>query len=54
MKDLLANAAEAHLPHDGSYKHLFSHPEMVESLVRDFVPEEWVIDAERLNYSAFP
>ncbi len=29
-------------PHDGSYKLLFSHPEMVESLIRDFVPEDWV------------
>ena len=29
-------------PHDESYKLLFSHPEMVESLLRDFVPEEWV------------
>ncbi|NCD25932.1 MAG: transposase, partial [Deltaproteobacteria bacterium] len=30
------------IPHDGSYKSLFSHPEMVESLIRDFVPEDWV------------
>ena len=29
-------------PHDESYKLLFSHQEMVESLIRDFVPEEWV------------
>ena len=29
-------------PLDGSYKLLFSHPEMVESLIRDFVPEDWV------------
>jgi predicted transposase YdaD len=28
--------------HDSSYKLLFTHPEMVESLIRDFVPEEWV------------
>lgn len=28
--------------YDGSYKLLFSHPEMVESLIRDFVPEDWV------------
>jgi predicted transposase/invertase (TIGR01784 family) len=28
--------------HDGSYKQIFSHPEMVESLIRDFVPEKWV------------
>lgn len=31
---------------DGSYKNLFSHPEMVESLMRDFVPEEWVRDLD--------
>jgi predicted transposase YdaD len=42
IKDFMANASESHLPHDGSYKHLFSHPEMVESLIQDFVPEEWV------------
>ncbi|MDR3175932.1 MAG: Rpn family recombination-promoting nuclease/putative transposase, partial [Desulfovibrio sp.] len=29
-------------PHDASYKLLFSHPEMVASLIQDFVPEEWV------------
>ena len=33
-------------PYDGSYKHLFSHPEMVESLIRDFVPEDWVRDLD--------
>jgi predicted transposase YdaD len=33
-------------PHDGSYKHLFSHAEMVESLIRDFVPEEWTRDLD--------
>jgi predicted transposase YdaD len=32
--------------HDGSYKLLFSHPEMVESLIRDFVPEDWVRDLD--------
>ena len=37
------------LPHDGSYKHLFSYPEMVESLIRDFVPEDWV---RELNFSS--
>ncbi len=30
--------------HDGAYKKIFTHPEMVESLIRDFVPEEWVND----------
>jgi hypothetical protein len=38
----MVNVPEASVPHDGSYKLLFSHPEMVESLIRDFVPEEWV------------
>lgn len=28
--------------HDNAYKLLFSHAEMVESLIRDFVPEAWV------------
>lgn len=31
-----------HQEHDKSYKLLFSHAEMVESLIRDFVPEDWV------------
>ena len=30
------------LPHDPAYKQFFSNPEMVESLLRDFVPEEFV------------
>jgi len=29
-------------PHDASYKTLFSHREMVEDLLRRFVPDEWV------------
>lgn len=29
-------------PHDGAYKLLFSHPEMVEGLLRDFVPDSFV------------
>ena len=32
----------ARAPQDGSYKHLFSHPEMVEGLLRDFVHEDWL------------
>lgn len=28
--------------HDNGYKHLFSHPQMVEDLLRGFVHEEWV------------
>jgi predicted transposase/invertase (TIGR01784 family) len=39
---MVINVTEASVPHDGSYKLLFSHPEMVESLIRDFVPDEWV------------
>ncbi len=35
-------------PKDSSYKSLFSHPEMVESLIRDFVPEDWV---QELDFS---
>ena len=30
------------LPHDPAYKQFFSNPEMVESLLRDFVPEDFV------------
>jgi predicted transposase YdaD len=30
------------LPKDSAYKKPFSHPEMVESLLRVFVPEKWV------------
>jgi hypothetical protein len=32
----------ARAPQDGSYKHLFSHPEMVDGLLRDFVQEDWL------------
>ncbi len=31
---------------DGSYKKIFSHPEMIEGLIRDFVPEKWVHDLD--------
>jgi hypothetical protein len=34
--------SSARAPQDGSYKHLFSHPEMVEGLLRDFVQEDWL------------
>ena len=30
------------LPHDPAYKQFFNNPEMVESLLRDFVPEDFV------------
>ena len=36
------SARRARAPQDGSYKHLFSHPEMVEGLLRDFVHEGWL------------
>ncbi len=36
------SARKARAPQDGSYKHLFSHPEMVEGLLRDFVHEDWL------------
>jgi predicted transposase YdaD len=38
----MVGTSEASRAHDASYKHLFSHPEMVASLIQDFVPEEWV------------
>ena len=33
---------------DNSYKHIFSHPEMVRDLIRGFVPEDWV---KQLDFS---
>jgi hypothetical protein len=41
-------------PHDGSYKHLFSHPEMVESLIRGFVAEEWVREIDFSTLEKMP
>ena len=32
--------------HDGGYKLLFSHPEMVADLLRDFIREDWVQDLD--------
>jgi hypothetical protein len=32
--------------HDNGYKRLFSHPEMVEDLIRGFVREDWVKDLD--------
>ena len=32
--------------HDGSYKHLFSHPEMVRDLISGFVEGEWVKEVD--------
>ena len=42
--------------HDSGYKLLFSHPEMVRDLLRDWVPGEWIAEAdfstlERVNGS---
>ena len=42
--------------HDSGYKLLFSHPEMVRDLLRDWVPGEWIAEAdfstlERINGS---
>ena len=34
------------LPHDAAYKNFFSHPDMVASLLRDFVPEPFVADMD--------
>ena len=35
-----------HTPHDAAYKRFFSDPLMVESLLRDFVPERFVDDLD--------
>jgi predicted transposase YdaD len=32
--------------HDGGYRLLFSHPEMVADLLRAFIPEDWVRDID--------
>ena len=34
------------IPHDAAYKQFFSNPEMVESLLRDFVPADFVADLD--------
>ena len=34
--------------HDGAYKHIFSHPEIVTDLLRGFVCEDWV---EQIDYA---
>ena len=34
------------LPYDAAYKKLFSHAEMVASLINDFVPEEFIADLD--------
>lgn len=37
---------EERMPHDPAYKQFFSNPEMVESLLRDFVPADFVADLD--------
>jgi hypothetical protein len=49
MNNFMASVRKTSVPHDESYKNLFSHPEMVESLIRDFVPEEWVRETESVR-----
>ncbi len=44
------------MTHDTGYKRLFAHPEMVRDLLRDWVPGEWLAEAdfstlERINAS---
>ena len=34
------------MPHDSAYKQFFSNPEMVESLLRDFIPDEFIADLD--------
>lgn len=33
-------------PHDAGYKNFFSNPEMVASLLREFVPEDFVAELD--------
>ncbi|MDR2605394.1 MAG: Rpn family recombination-promoting nuclease/putative transposase, partial [Desulfovibrio sp.] len=42
----MVNVRKTSVLHDASYKLLFSHPEMVQSLIRDFVPDEWVREVD--------
>lgn len=44
------------IPHDPAYKQFFSNKAMVESLLRDFVPEDFIADLdfstlERASYA---
>jgi predicted transposase/invertase (TIGR01784 family) len=40
--------------HDGGYKLLFSHPEMVADLLRDFIHEDWVRDVDLSTLEQVP
>ncbi len=39
--------AKKTMPHDGSYRRLFTHPQMIEALLRRYVAQSWV---ERLDF----
>ncbi|MDR1083664.1 MAG: Rpn family recombination-promoting nuclease/putative transposase [Deltaproteobacteria bacterium] len=47
----MTKEAKQSLKYDSAYKKLFSHPEMIKSLILDYVPEEWVnyIDFDSLE-----
>ncbi|HEY2289318.1 MAG TPA: Rpn family recombination-promoting nuclease/putative transposase, partial [Thermoanaerobaculia bacterium] len=40
--------------HDGGYRLLFSHPEMVADLLRDLIPEDWVRDIDLSTLEQVP
>ncbi len=42
------------MEHDKTYKLLFSHAEMVEDLLRGFVPEEWVSQLDFATLEKYP
>ncbi|MBQ6669343.1 MAG: Rpn family recombination-promoting nuclease/putative transposase [Deltaproteobacteria bacterium] len=41
-------------PHDAAYKQFFSNPEMVASLLRDFVPEDFVSELDFSTQERYP
>ncbi len=41
-------------PHDGAYKQLFSHPRMVEDLLKDFVLQKWVAELDFNTLERYP
>ena len=43
---MLKKTTNPQIPHDPLYKQFFSYPQMVESLLRDFVPEDFVKDLD--------
>ena len=44
--------ARERIPHDSAYRQFFSNPEMVESLLRDFVPADFIADLDFLLLNA--